>query len=64
MLYMPVHLHHLLNQASKEERIVDTWDCVLKYIWEKKLFQKAMKTKIWVLTSLQSGEGRKNDVIS
>lgn len=42
---MPVHLHHLLNQVSEGERIVDTWDCVLKYIWKKKIVSDSYENK-------------------
>lgn len=38
---MPVHLHHLLKQASEGERLVGTWDCVLKYIQKKKIVSKS-----------------------
>lgn len=35
ILYMPVHLHHVLNQVSGEERMADTWEHLLKCHLEK-----------------------------
>lgn len=42
---MPVHLHHLLNHISEGERIIDTWGCVLKYIWKKKIASESYENK-------------------
>lgn len=42
---MPVHLHHLLKRVSEGGRIVGTWDCVLKYIWKKKIVSESYENK-------------------
>lgn len=53
---MPVHLHDLLNQVPEGERIVDTWDCVLKYIWKKKIVSESYENKN--LGAYKSAAGR------